>query len=370
MLVSINYAPGLIKEFTLIGDLLAKKGFEVSYALSKKYKWMAGSIERTYYLTNSYNTITMLIDILRFPILIATYRKIIKEQNINSVLIYNIHPLNPLLFYFFPKSKCLKRILFLHEPDRPTLDGYSFLGKLYFRLVDLIQKLSVFTTTDIIVPSRYAYKLFVNRYPDYSGKVHVVNLLLPDLFHNRIGSGKRRYISVVGRFNSAKKIDEIINLINFCANKNRNLNFAIATSSDISKEISRLTNHALLQTKIINKPRLSDNEINKIVSESIVVLALQPHITQSGVLPVCFMNGTPLIARDIEGFSQFVDHESNGMLVSAGLDHGQIFESIRYIDSNIESMSKKCRESYQQVFSIEQFEGYYEWLIEKDCSEI
>ena len=99
-------------------------------------------------------------------------------------------------------------------------------------------------------------------------------------------------------------------------------------------------------------------------------MALQPHITQSGVLPVCFMNGTPLIARDIEGFSQFVDHESNGMLVSAGLDHGQIFESIRYIDSNIESMSKKCRESYQQVFSIEQFEGYYEWLIEKDCSEI
>ena len=66
-IVSIKYAPGLHKEFVLMGRKLKEQGIEVRYLLSKSYRWMHKEPpNETHFVTDSSRLLTILMDSLKF----------------------------------------------------------------------------------------------------------------------------------------------------------------------------------------------------------------------------------------------------------------------------------------------------------------
>lgn len=115
---------------------------------------------------------------------------------------------------------------------------------------------------------------------------------------------------------------------------------------------------------MINEKIISDSQINKVVRESYAVFRLDREVTQSGVIPVAYMNGTPVIVRDIAGLRQHVKHAQNGYIIDFNCLPADIVRAMDFVKQNFIELSKNARKSYEDVWAEWNFEKYYNWLIE------
>src|SRR4030067_3147281 len=94
-IISLKYAPGLKKEFSLIGENLRNKGICVKYLLAEEYKNMEYECGDTEYVTKSTSKLHILNDTANF---ISKRWHILKKYFIEHLqiclLFYNPHPLN------------------------------------------------------------------------------------------------------------------------------------------------------------------------------------------------------------------------------------------------------------------------------------
>lgn len=364
-IVSIKFAPGLHKEFVLLGNKLQKHGFSVNYLLSKNYSQMHKDVSgETYCITNSMNSLTMLLDSIVF-FLWGWLRLalIFKKQSPSFICIYNAHPTNfailRLAKYFCPEGT---RAIYLHEPGKPCKKAYGFKGRIFFQIVEICQKLALTYSSDVVLASPVGMKLFEKYFPSYPGTKHYAPLLLPD--HPGKSNNNRECFSMVGRFNFSKKPDLFIDIINYSAEKNKAFKFQIATSSNIDKYLGKFTSGGKQITKLVIKNHLSDDEIGCCIVESLAILSLQPMVTQSGVVPFAFMNSTPVIVRSDPGFTQFVRHKYNGWLLPDNFSHDDVIEAMTFIKDNFDSLSANARQTYLDLFAEENWGKYYPWLLE------
>ena len=369
-IVSLKYAPGMWKEFTLIGQNLKKHGFEVKYLVSKWCKQLKDDHSDMIFVCDSKNVKQMLVDGIKYPFgLRRLCAKAFRQAPPAFVCCYNPHPLNFAVLKLAKKfaPDCI-RVAHLHEPARPGKSTYGLKGRLFFEIVDYAQKLALANSTDVLLHSPFALELFEQKYGNYHGQKHYSPLLIPDQPGKT--KSKRRYFSMVGRFNFAKKPDLFIETINLAAQKGEDIEFQIVTASCIDKYLEKLTPESRSKLHLVIKKNLSDEDISNAVSESFAVLSLQPLMTQSGMMTVAFMNATPIIARPIPGFTQFVKHRSNGYLMEDGFSCDDLINAMKDVRSNFDSMSANARQSYLELFAEKNWDEHYSWLINqlnKDC---
>jgi glycosyltransferase involved in cell wall biosynthesis len=116
------------------------------------------------------------------------------------------------------------------------------------------------------------------------------------------------------------------------------------------------------KVKIINKDTITNSEINEVIRESHAVFRLDKEVTQSGVLPLAYMNKTPIIARDIQGLTQHVKHKKNGYIVPLDCSVDDLVDAMEFIKDNFERMSENARKSYEEKWSGQNWDSYYSWL--------
>ena len=63
------------------------------------------------------------------------------------------------------------------------------------------------------------------------------------------------------------------------------------------------------------------------------VLKLDKLMTQSGVVALSFALGTPVIARNILGFSQDVNHKINGYLINEN-ESNSLINALNWVSNN------------------------------------
>jgi len=365
-IVSCKYAPGLFKEFHLLGRNLSSHGFRVKYLLSDGYKWMLENIEfdKTY-ISSSKNITEIAKEFLLYPFTLKhVCTRQFKKEKPAFICFYNAHPLNPaiakLAKHTYPEGV---RSVFLHEPGKSDKSCYNKKGRLFFKIVELIQKLTISYTTDVILPSPNAMELFKVFFPNYKGKSHFAPLLIPDNTDRKMRN--RKYFSMVGRFNFSKKLDSFIEAANYAAQNNIDLDFQIVTSSCINESLNLLTDEARSKIRIINKDNISDQDISNALRESFAVVCLHRMVTQSGVTPVAFMNSTPVIALDEPGFSQFITHHKNGYLLPSEYTTGELVDAMKSVKDAYPTLSKEARSSYLKRFAENNWEKHYTWLLDK-----
>ncbi len=361
-IVSLKFTPGLKKEFIVLGENLRKKGLNVKYMLAKSYKNFGYTCEGTEYITESDEIRSIIVDTLKF----LNGKKIMKILSLYSpgfLCFYNVHPLNPFIARMVKKrfSKAVIA-LYLHDPFKPDKTPYGKGKAAYIALVECIQKNTVRYVDHVISPSEYSSQLFKRHYPKFKGETHIAPLIVPD--QGFLKNKKRRYFSIVGGIHSATGHDTFVKLLNFAAEKELDYDFALISSSNISRYYKMLISKARKTLNVINRNIIADSEINKIVRESYAVFRFDREVTQSGVIPVAYMNGTPVIVRDIPGLRQHVKHRQNGYVVSYNCSPEDILEAMSFVKQNFSQLSENARTSYEITWSDRNWDKYYNWLSE------
>jgi glycosyltransferase involved in cell wall biosynthesis len=363
-IISIKFAAGSLKEFVFLGDISEQYGYAVRYILSKEYKSFGYSRRNMFYLTESRDLKSMVKDIFQ---LLTIKRGMFKKAlagNPDIIFFYNAHPLNPLISCFFKKKNLgIKIALYLHEPYKVEKKYYGIKKSVYIKIVELIQSFTIKYVDYVILPSKYAYSIFERHYPAFKGKSYLAPLLVPDIEEIRYKDAERRYFSIIGGVNLATGHDDFVKIINYVAERGMNIEFALVSSSDIQNLLSKMSKKAKRIVKIINRNTISDSEINDAIAQSYAVFRLDKEVTQSGVIPVSYMNKTPVIVRGIPGLIQDVIHEENGYILPKRFSMDDVVRSMDYVKNNFRKMSINARKSYEKIWAASNFEKYYGWLL-------
>lgn len=363
-IISLKFAPGLLKEFSVLGKKIEKSGYEVIYLLADDYKRMLNDFSNKYFLIKSSNSKEMINNVMNSRELTKKIKNIMDSKQPDFVCVYNPHPLNhiPLKLAKQINNKSIRSI-YLHEPYKKNKEKFSVGERIYRGIIELCQEFCYQYMTDAIFPSEYAKKMYEFKYDKkYALNKHVAPLMLPKVIDEVFKS--KKYFSIVGNIDSNRSLDEFISLIKYSAKVGDNsLIFKIITRSKIDDKISELTDNERRNLEIVNKEFITDDEISDVLKKSIATLLPHKQITQSGNVPTAFRWGTPIIARNIEGFSQHIQNKENGMLLDENFNSEELYNSIKYIQSNIKYMSNQALNTFDNYFSDENWNEYYKWLL-------
>ena len=359
--ISLKFAPGLKKEFMVLGDNIRKTGIKLKYLLSLEYAKLEGDYEGMEYITTSTGITSVILDTSR----LFTAKKFMEIFSPNPpvfILLYNPHPLNPLIARLV-KSEFPDAItaLYLHDPYKPDKSHYGRTKGIYISIVELIQRRTLKYMDYVISPSEYSSKLLREYYPEFEGENYIAPLLVPD--QGNISRKTRKYFSIVGGVHRATGHETFIELVNYVAESGIGYEFTLISSSDILKYLKNLANKGKEILRVINKSLIKDSEVNEVISNSYAVFRLDREVTQSGVIPVSYMNATPIIARDIPGLKQHIKHKHNGYLVPFDCTCDELIKAIKFIKVNFGELSENARKSYEEIWAEWNWDKYYGWLI-------
>ncbi|MFZ5908143.1 MAG: glycosyltransferase [Nitrospirota bacterium] len=350
-----------MKEFFLLGENIRRYGVNVRYLLSENYKKLGEEGEGIAYIPMKDGIKGMALDTFRF----YNGKKLsqfISSDNPSFICFYNPHPLNPRLAYVIKKKIPKASLaLYLHDPYKPDKSPYGVTKSAYIKIAEFVQGLTIRYMDYVISPSGYSSNLFKQRYPDFEGENHVAPLLVPDM---RKGKAERKYFTIVGTAHQATGHDTFIELVNYIADKGLPYTFALISSSNIDVFLGKLNPRAKNILTVTNKKIITDSEINNVIKESYAVFRLDREVTQSGVVPVSYMNETPVIARDIPGLAQHVWHEKTGYIVPHACSPEDILHGMEYVRNNFSALSENARRSYDDIWAEGNWDKYYQWLID------
>jgi glycosyltransferase involved in cell wall biosynthesis len=361
-IISLKFAPGLKKEFETLGKYISKIGPSVIYLLSKKYSAFENTHDENFYITKADNISGMILETLKYG-WDKNILPFFQKNPPGFLCFYNPHPVNPLIARVvkkhFPEAILS---LYLHDPYKPDKKPYGLVKSTYITMVEFIQRLTVRYMDYVISPSEYSSLLFKKKYPKYKGQNFIAPLLVPD---QKIStSNNRKFFSIVGGAHKATGHDTFIELVNYAGEKGLSFEFALISSSNVSMFTKNLTEEGRSRLKVINKNSITDAEINEVIRQSWAVFRLDREVTQSGVLPVAYMNETPVIARDIPGLRQHVKHEYNGYIIPFNCTPEDLTKAMEYVKENFTVLSENARKSYKDIWAEWNFEKYYGWVVD------
>jgi glycosyltransferase involved in cell wall biosynthesis len=361
-IVSAKFAPGLMKEFGLLGDSLESRGVRVRYLLARPYESMGWDRSDTYYMTASDGPVRAVLDTIRW---MSNERmdRLFAPSPVAVLYFYNTHPVNLLLARAvrqgFPGTGI---VLHLHDPFKPDKTPYGTRGAWRIRIAEFIQRRTARHADHVVFPSEYSLELFRAHYAGFPGTTHVAPLMIPDRPERTVQP--RTYFSMVGRMHQATGHDTFLELVNHVSEGSLPYRFALVCASDLSRYLPKVTPQGRKLLTVVNKPLINDAEIDNVVGRSYAVLRLAKEVTQSGVVPVAYMNGTPIIARDITGLRQHVRHKHDGYLVPADCGPADLLEAMQYVTANFAGLSDNARQSYERTWSEANWDAHYGWLMQ------
>ena len=362
-IVSLKYSPGLAQYFRLLGENLARRQWRSEYLISSSYQWLFGGSEtEAHYLTGGVSVRETLNDLGRLRWRIAAPpRRLFNQYPPDLLLFYNSHPANYTLANLAVKANPGGiRAVYLHEPFVPDKSSYGRIRAAYISLNEWLQTRTLRLLNHVVVPSPHARHLFERRYPEYDGEIHLAPLLMTD---RRVSEPRpRRYVSLVGNLNQSRGLEEFIALVNYAASHACSWEFKLVTRSSIEHGLRALSTQGRALLTVRNDQHISDAEIAETVAESFAMFLPHKQATQSGNVPVCFMQGTPIIARDIPGLAQHVHHGHNGYLLPVNFTVSDLAEAAQFIRDNFQQLSLNARRDYEDIFDERNWPKYYSWL--------
>ena len=360
--VSAKFAPGLMKEFGLLGDSLARRGVHVRYLLAGRYESMGWDRPDTHYVAAPSGRGNIVLDTIRW----MSGKKVdqlFAESPPVVLYFYNTHPLNPLLAGMVKRRfSRASVIVHLHDPFKPDKAPYGRKGAWRIRIVEFVQKLTAMQADHAVFPSEYSLALFRTHYKRFSGGTHVAPLLIPDRSDDPVRP--RIWFSMVGRMQRATGHETFRDLVNHVAEKSLGYKFALVCCDDLSRYLSKVTAPGRRLLTVINKPVIEDSVIDMVVKRSYATFRLATEVTQSGVVPVAYMNRTPVIVRDIPGLHQHVRHKHDGYLVPADCLPVHLLEAMEHVKTNFARLSDNARHSYEETWSEANWDSCYGWLMQ------
>ena len=238
--------------------------------------------------------------------------------------------------------------MLVHEPYVHDKSKHGWVRSLLIAAQELAVRATLRFLDGVLVPSDEALLQMKATYPDFTGTVLKVPLLFED--RSKAEDSERRYFSFIGHAVPAKGIDTFFWMVEASASRGAEWMFQIATSTDISAHVARLSKTAQAHLHVVSKPMLSDAEIDDAIRTSWAVVAPHRRVTQSGVVPVAFMHGTPVISTRTGGMPESVIPGKTGYLIDRQTSFEEWQEAFRMVQTNFSDLSANCRRFFLDHF--------------------
>lgn len=351
---SLKYSPVFKSHCCAFGKACEKKGYPVKYLFSREYKWMLPEEieEKTTFIGHSISIPSMLKDALSFKNR-ERIRKIFSQEQPSHVYIHNYHFLNHYIAKLSKRHDCVF-IYHMHEPYVQDKKSHGGFHQYWLYLFEYFQEKLLENTDVAVVSSNMASRLFDLRYPDFSGRKMLIPLMYEDLGDSNSDMQDREYVTFVGPPVPAKNPEKFLEIVRFSNENNLGLRFLLISRSKVN-DMKYLREKDL---QIFSKERISDEEFGELIKRSIAVLTPYRRETQSSVILVSYMYGTPVVSSDVGGLPEFVSHGKAGYLLDVDAKVEEWIKGISHIRRNFTRLSKNCRKWFVQNYSGKNWEKY------------
>ena len=238
---------------------------------------------------------------------------------------------------------------------------------LKYLMINIYQKYLILNSDIILLPSEIAYKNYEKYEKKFNSSYYKTQLIFVDE-NNKSDEIIKKYFSYIGTVTESHNFIRYIEVIKYINKKNKNIQFAIFTKTNISKYLDSDLKRMVQEDKIIIKhgENLTNSEINEAYKNSFCIWNFYKRSTQSGVLPKAYMFSTPVLASNLETFSKNVLRGKTGEILELNADDETIFSIVEKIRNDIENYSKNCRSIFYEKFEYKSQKKTIENIIEKE----
>lgn len=240
----------------------------------------------------------------------------------NTQIFYSVHDPNP-----HPTNKNNMR-QFLH-------DGYAmYVRKNCIKVVDRIILLSEMSKRDFINKHGFDKKTWVLPLGAHIPKVKEV---MPVEL-----SANLSYYLFFGRIDKYKGLSTLFKAYREMAETSVKL--VVAGKGNFTDEEKKLIqdNKAVI---LINR-YIEDNEMMYLFNNAKAVVMPYIEATQSGIIPIAYKVGVPVIVSAVDGLTQFVEHKSTGYICNSIAEYQQAMNNVNTVEIR-EKLVQNCKNYYK-----------------------
>lgn len=356
---SLEYSPVFKSHCCAFGRACEERGYAVRYLFSYEYKWMLPEEikEKTTFIGRSVSISSMVRDTLSFKNR-KKIRKIFSTHKPTYIYMHNYHLLN---HYIAKLSKEYGSVFIyhVHEPYVRDKRAHGSFHQYWLHLFEYFQEKLLENARIAIVSSNMASHLFDLRYPNFSGRKLLIPLMYEDLGDSDLNIQDREYVTFVGPPVSAKNPEKFLEVVRFSNENNLDLRFLLISRSKV-KDAKYFREKNL---QVFYKDRISDEEYGELIKRSIAVITPYRRETQSSVILVSYMYGTPVVSSNVGGLPEFVSHKKTGYLLDVNAEAEEWIEGISYIRKNFPTLSRNCRKYFVENFSGKNWQKYIDDIL-------
>lgn len=201
----------------------------------------------------------------------------------------------------------------------------------------------------VLLLSEESRKKYISLFPYNASKTRKLNLgahiiIKPEKKPPEIDAVNSKFILFFGRIDKYKGLDRAIKAIN--AFHSNEIILVVAGKGDVSFLGDLLINKDNI---ILINRYIDDGEMIYLFRNSSGVILPYIEATQSGILPIAYYYGKPVICSDIPGLSQFVIHGQTGFVAKHDEEYKKYINIL--LNENNSKISKNCKEYYNNNLS-------------------
>jgi len=344
---SLKYSPVYKSHCCAFGKECEELGYPVKYLFSHEYAWMLPQSvkEKTVFVGRSTSISSMLKDTLNAKN-VRLINKVFSQEKPTHVYLHNYHLLNHAV-----AKACReyggKFIYHAHEPCVENKRAHGGFQRYWLYLNEYMEAKLLRKTDVAVVSSKEGSRLFDKAYPWFNGRKVEIPLIYEDTFENSASSQERRYITFVGPPVPAKGPEIFLKIVDYAASHGFGWSFMLVSREKITD--AKFLNKSNLS--IYYKERISDEEYGELMRRSLAVLAPYKRETQSSVVLVSYMHGTPVVSSNVGGLPEFVSYGKTGYIVNENARVEEWVEAIGRILKDSKAMRTNCRSYFVENFS-------------------
>jgi glycosyltransferase involved in cell wall biosynthesis len=350
-IVSLKFNPAHISYIIAYSNLFKSIGVDAHLILDKQYSLFYNELK---------NNEIIYIN--------CSHIKTFKDLKYDLFLLYNV-ALSNLKILSNSKRTGARSIYVFHEPfdgfNNLIHEGIDHITK--WLMAYLISKAIIKMVDLVIVPSQYAYNLYMKNEFKHNKNVEIIPLIMTDEINRTLNIKEKQYFSYIGHAYKGHGFDLFLDFIKYAHSLNNKIRYQIATRTDLTNLLKRdqLLNYMVKSgyLKVNHGRPLSNEEINIAYNESLCIWNLYRRSTQSGVLPKAFMFGTPVLATNVGSSGEFIIDGFNGFILNK-YDKNLIYLRVIEILSNLSVMSNNARNSFLRYFYWENYSEKFKQYVD------
>lgn len=254
----------------------------------------------------------------------------------------------------------------LHEPYSSFSSylkaGFNFLQVVRIFVISIFNNITCILSHNVLLPSKKAFDTFNKSRLKYLRNFQI-NLIFYDQASIKFSQQDKKYFSYIGTIAEDHAFEEFIRIVNnFHKDQSilKDAKFLIATKSKIPKRLQKLVKSCEKRgiLDVFSGNVMTNNEINSYYQQSLVVWSAYKRSMQSGVLPMSYMFGCPVIVMEDCIPDSFLNG-STGLVISSNYCPNEFKVCLDKIISTYSTFSDHSREYYLKNFDYNSMKDIY-----------